>query len=444
MKVFTAIIALLLFMTPPALAASFPFGLHAVDGDAVSLHNLSVRQVRIAAITWDSIEPQKGAYDFTASDNAILNLQQGGVNMIVATLRAINMWGGNAAAQAGYDPKDPMTANSGFPSDINAWKAFIAAMVERYDGDGIDDMPGLLYPVKYWQVEGEWMWQWKDTTENYLAFLQITYNEIKKADPAASVIAGAITGAIAFAVGEGFDSTGYFEKDDGAGGSVKVSRAQLSASPSYRKALAKAGNLLNYGQNFFDIVDVHLYSRNSGAIAPAMDWLRYTMSSYGYLKPVWSLENAGPLYGYMEDLHAGEVVKRYLYAITSGIEKIFWSSLHVTPGWPEKYQNLSLIDTYNRNKQAFYTYKTLVSKIDGYDTIEPIDIGAGVNCFKVTRQSTVTYILWSDQRGTGTLTLPASTLRVTNTVSQKSRTFSYKGGDLSLRLWGDPLVLEVM
>ena len=28
-------------------------------------------------------------------------------------------------------------------------------MVERYDGDGVDDMPGLEIPVKHWEIDNE-------------------------------------------------------------------------------------------------------------------------------------------------------------------------------------------------------------------------------------------------------------------------------------------------
>ncbi|MFQ5427454.1 MAG: beta-galactosidase [Thermodesulfobacteriota bacterium] len=445
MKILTAITVLLLLFVSSSIsfAANYPFGLHNVARDLNSVKGLGVHQVRIAAITWDSIEPQKGTYNFTTTDQAILKHQEGNVRSIVATMRDINMWGGNLVAQTGYDPKDPLTANSGFPSDIEAWKAFINAVVERYDGDGVNDMPGLVFPVKYWQIEGEWQWQWKDTTENYLNFLDISYQEIKKADPTATVIAGAVTGATAFAVGEGFDPGGYFERDDGTGGSILVSQSQLVNSPIYQKNLRKANNLLKYGQNSFDILDIHLYSSTASTITPAMNWLKSTMATYGYVKPVWSLENAGPLYNYREDIHAREVVKRYLFSATSGIEKTFWSSLHVTEGWPDKFLFLSLIDEFNRKKQAFYTYKLLVSKIDGYDTIEILNIGAGVNCFKVMRQNAATYIMWSDQGATGTLTLPNSILRVTNSATFRSKTFRYGGGDLSLKLWDDPLILEV-
>jgi hypothetical protein len=41
------------------------------------------------------------------------------------------------------------------PADLDAYAAYVRAQVERYDHDGIDDMPGLTAPVRYWEVDNE-------------------------------------------------------------------------------------------------------------------------------------------------------------------------------------------------------------------------------------------------------------------------------------------------
>ena len=41
------------------------------------------------------------------------------------------------------------------PQAREAYVEFVKRAVERYDGDGQYDMPGLKSPVKYWQVENE-------------------------------------------------------------------------------------------------------------------------------------------------------------------------------------------------------------------------------------------------------------------------------------------------
>ncbi len=41
------------------------------------------------------------------------------------------------------------------PPDMSAYEAYVAAMVERYDHDGVEDMPGLSAPIRYWEVDNE-------------------------------------------------------------------------------------------------------------------------------------------------------------------------------------------------------------------------------------------------------------------------------------------------
>jgi hypothetical protein len=66
-----------------------------------------------------------------------------------AKLEAIGMvspWPGNRTANA--------TVRY-LPADLDAYTDWVRRVVERYDGDGVDDMPGLLRPVRYWEVDNE-------------------------------------------------------------------------------------------------------------------------------------------------------------------------------------------------------------------------------------------------------------------------------------------------
>ncbi len=432
----------LIFIASSSMAANHPFGLHGVYGDSEAASSLGVKQVRVAALTWGLIEPEKGRYDFAAMDRGLKKLQSKGINTIVATIRDINAWGGNKRAQKGYKRGVPLSSKSGLPSDIKAWKKFIHTVVERYDGDGVDDMPGLRSPIKYWQIEGEWMWQWKDTTENYLRFLRISHDEIKRADSSAKVVAGAVTGGIAFAVGEGFDKRGFIEKGGTSGGPKKILRQQLLKSKKYQKALRKVRRLLREGKDSFDILDVHIYSRDAYIISPVTKWLTSTMKGFGYSRPIWSLENAGPFYGYSEDLQAEEVVKRYMLAISSGMDKLFWSSLHVTEGWSDNFKRLSLIDESGRKKPAFFTYKFLASRIDGFDNIERLSMGEGVYAFKVRKKGARVYVLWADKGRVVSLHPGMSRMRVTETRSLKARRVLPRRGLLRMKLGTTPLIIE--
>lgn len=73
----------------------------------------------------------------------------------------------------------------GAPKDLAAFSRLVQAVVERYDGDGLDDMPGLCYPIRYWMAHDEPFYDryWTGTVEQYLDFYLAMHDAARKADP---------------------------------------------------------------------------------------------------------------------------------------------------------------------------------------------------------------------------------------------------------------------
>jgi hypothetical protein len=80
------------------------------------------------------------------------------------------------------------------PDDMKAYRNFVKAVVERYDGDGNNDMPGLLYPVKRWKIEDEPVYPmfFNGAGFDYARLLRYAYDSIKSADIDAKVICAMI------------------------------------------------------------------------------------------------------------------------------------------------------------------------------------------------------------------------------------------------------------
>lgn len=94
---------------------------------------------------WFLVEPELGdrGYDWRQLD------QQFG---------AVPRWFRVLANIAPDDPRSPRRRTllrSYVPVDVKKHAAFVRATVERYDGDGIADMPGLASPIRHWQVGNE-------------------------------------------------------------------------------------------------------------------------------------------------------------------------------------------------------------------------------------------------------------------------------------------------
>jgi len=81
------------------------------------------------------------------------------------------------------------------PEYEQAWIDYIKAVVERYDGDGQDDMPDLQIPVSYFILPGEirygmegqgddvWGPFWFDNIDGLLRVHRLTYKAVREADP---------------------------------------------------------------------------------------------------------------------------------------------------------------------------------------------------------------------------------------------------------------------
>lgn len=115
---------------------------------------------------WDAIQKSKDAsFDFTISDQVVNNFGKNNIG-ILANIFPYADWDqknlANPADCKVVDNDEFLAKNdkkgSGAylpyyrcnPSDWAAYQKFVEAVVERYDGDGINDMPGLVIPVKYW------------------------------------------------------------------------------------------------------------------------------------------------------------------------------------------------------------------------------------------------------------------------------------------------------
>ena len=112
-------------------------------------------------INWGEFEPRPGELEFEIADYLAEVQASHGVEVVI-TLRC------NAydRLRTELEPGTRPNHYAGVPEDMDHWIRYVNAFVERYDGDGIDDMPGLTGPVKHWQVENEWLLSWIDSDEH--------------------------------------------------------------------------------------------------------------------------------------------------------------------------------------------------------------------------------------------------------------------------------------
>jgi hypothetical protein len=209
----------------PNIITKNKFGfLSAGAGDTKQIKQYGARWARPhpGPFLWDSSQSSVGAaYDFSGMDEIVRKYSQKKIG-ILATLWPFAEWDQEANPDyascavsdedeflQGNRDKEGKTETGSYlprhrckPTDWSAYSLWVMAVVERYDGDGVSDMPKLKYPVKYWEVMnepdldgGETLDFWKGDANDYADLLLETYTSIKAADPGASVlIAGAAGG----------------------------------------------------------------------------------------------------------------------------------------------------------------------------------------------------------------------------------------------------------
>ena len=140
---------------------------------------------------WSSIQSSANAeYNFKSPDSIVRLFQSHGFELT---------WYLNCEARwAWVNPNPPVKLGASMapaPDREDDWQNFVRAVVERYDGDGTEDMPGLLIPIRFYIMTGEIKFDktglgdqedppfWADTIESLLRLHRLTYAAIREADP---------------------------------------------------------------------------------------------------------------------------------------------------------------------------------------------------------------------------------------------------------------------
>lgn len=382
--------------------ASSPFGL-LMDSPRYSkeLSELNIKWVRLSGLdgmVWAVVEPEKGRFDFKKLDRTIQDFYKNGFNLFI-TVSSFNVWD-RYGPGAGFDKKNKPTHK--LPKDLEAYSNFLQRAVERYDGDGINDAPGSPV-VRYWQIQNEPDFFWKDTPENYAKLLKVSYRAIKKADPQAQVVIG------------------------GIGGLNKKNAYDFYASTV--KQLDRIADKKN--ERFFDVFDLHWMSTAEGYkrflnkrqgvhLGEFIDNIRNLLDRYGYADAPIFITEASTFSGcpkrrggksafcQTEEEQAIGLLKFFIYPFSKGVSKVFWVSLHEWHNFGGRssgvFDHVGLINNPANSgktgkKLAFYTYRLLIEKTRGvnWKTLQKINVGAkDVHVFKVMKNGHPFYIAWWD------------------------------------------------
>lgn len=272
------------------------------------------------------------------------------------------------------------------PSNLVQYQKYVRSVVERYDHDGVNDMPGLLYPIRYWVIENEPMSPvyWGGTGGDYAKLLMTAYPEIKKADPKSTVICSMLR------------ATGWIGAGDPREFMVSFFQT-LSASKEGRP---------------YDLIDQHWLgvspnTPQADQYVQFKNWLDDINQISGEYHisqaPFVSLEIAGQ--PSPERNHATDLVKRHVYLLALGVKKVFWSGIRAAPEETlnekqreDYFRKVSLIDGKGNNKLAYFAYQKLVRILDGANwSATRIEMARdGVFVFRFEKSGRPIWVAWQE------------------------------------------------
>ena len=113
--------------------------------DAIAARALGAKLVRSNTAVYPYLDQRRLAgkdFDWSRADRWVGAVQAEGLDPILM----LGPWPGNRTASF---------TDHYLPDDLDAYDRYLARVVERYDGDGVEDMPGLLRPIHTYEVDNE-------------------------------------------------------------------------------------------------------------------------------------------------------------------------------------------------------------------------------------------------------------------------------------------------
>lgn len=378
-----------------------------------------IRWVRLA-VRWEDIEPYAPAdprhtHNWSSLDTMFANANSVGLipHSIVGNSPE---WAVEdvSRAQGQYYDCGPID-----PDDLDAFAAFVTALVERYDGDGVDDAPGSPL-ARYWEfwnepdnqstlpgcifVGGCWGGDLDNDgipdPEEYAIMLSYAHPAVKVADPNAKVVFG---GVAYESISQGCFNINFTDQ-------VLTRLETLSPNGS-------AGD-------YFDLMNFHYYDfrrdkdgqspYNQGMLGKALGpggpsgpSIRGILTNHGLGDMPMVVSEIGlgsDLSSIGEELKARYLVREFVRAMSvwpGDIKAVIWFEMVDD----RTSNNKGLLDANDLTPYpAYYAYRTLISELAGYEfvrqmTLEEVGSNDRIQGYIFSKEGVTSnkLVLWRDE-----------------------------------------------
>ncbi len=385
----------------------------AIFADFQSLGIHTYRQLVLADLLWNVVEPQDDQWDFASADAVLANP---GFEPIV-TLFAMQY-----ASPTPPWVKDPNQFEKTLGPEA---QEYLAAIIERYGPY-----------VKYWELGNE-------------------MNHWRAADPGEEPRPGGNQPPVVPADGFSPQDQGLFlaqaaafirERDPDA----VIVMPGMGGLDEYTLNNWFAGVIEGGGADWFDIVNYHfypsweIYGRQRAALQTFID--QNGLSN----KPVWLTETgstASPTltertaYPNSPESQAADIFRRIVQAYGAGDALAMWHTYIGSPDNPTNNWRLyGIISDEGELYPSYYAFKLLVQELIPFGQVETLSNDPrGVNAYRITTDAGETrYVLW----GRGTYPVPAGMMQITSVISNPDGSFDWQAVPAQIELSPSPVLLK--
>jgi hypothetical protein len=453
-----------------------PEGFDAFVGIGYSKYNLAqvyadmgARWAKVPLVAWGLAEanaPNGGIhkYRWGPLDKLVKEYQDAGFHLQMV-LKAANPWASDTSrTEGGFKGRGNSSVSAPpKPEHRVNYHAWVAAIVERYDADGHHDMPGIKYPVLYWEIESEAQHEgyWRGSAQEYGELLKLAHDAAKEACPESRIILSGMN------VGDLF----YGEPTE-----RELEKSMASLPEFHRKGV----EFLQYTMSlvdYFDVIELH-YNRNYKTIPHEVAWIKRKLAEHGAEKIIWAGDAISTRWLFpkegedrkpydddtifsdltqgREDSEAGRwfraeqsrvSVKRIVGGAAAGLERVI---LLLTQDWPapkgklmDYYKNwmvAGLIDERKNPRPVYYAVQRTITLMNDFTSVEPVaNAGDGVRLFQFEfADRPPLFVAWSDDsKNNVEIRLPYDSATVETIITaegEKVQSRQYKVDDDKLRI----------
>lgn len=123
----------------------------------------------VEIVQWEATQMDlKGPINFSRFDWFVKEFQLAGIKDLTICLKSRHRTAS----------KDYTWDHSPKPEYMEHYKKWVQSIVERYDMDGVNDMPGLIAPVRHYEIGNEFSSYEPGSAANYIEMLKLAYDTI--------------------------------------------------------------------------------------------------------------------------------------------------------------------------------------------------------------------------------------------------------------------------